>query len=168
MAAIRQQHRLSLTLLTLHSALQLELTDPLARALLLARFGFFLLWRPLWRGGEKLVLGQVGLIAAAAVLLIAAASYGTMALWISVLFSFIDGNIPGIKNFRQRVVSLFAANYLLSVLLTRVVPPFVSRPGIQRTVPGIGALRIGDSCHRDLRRPHRKIADRVRVLGGLV
>ena len=45
-----------------------------------------------------------------------------MALWISVLFSLIGGNVPGIKNFRQRVVSLLAAIYLLSVLLTWVVP----------------------------------------------
>ena len=36
--------------------------------------------------------------------------------------SLIDGNIPGIKNSRQRVVSLFAAIYLLCVLLTWVVP----------------------------------------------
>ncbi len=121
-AAIRQQHWLSLALLALHSALMLELTDPLARALLLSHFGFFLLWQPLWRGGQKLIPGQVALIFAAAVLLIAAASYWVMALWISVLFSLIGGNVPGIKNFRQRVVSLLAAIYLLSVLLTWVVP----------------------------------------------
>ena len=121
-AAIRQQHWLSLALVSLHGALMLELTDPLARALLLSHFGFFLLWQPLWRGGQKLVLGQVGLIIAAAALLIAAASYWMMALWISVLFSLIGGNVPGIKNFGQRVVSLLAAIYLLSVLLTWVVP----------------------------------------------
>src|SRR6185295_7410209 len=34
MAAVRQQHWLSLALLALHCALTLELTDPLARALL--------------------------------------------------------------------------------------------------------------------------------------
>jgi len=121
-AAIRQQHWLSLTLLALHGALTLELSDPLARALLLSHFGFFLLWQPLWRGGQKLFPGQVGLIIAAAVFLIAAASWWMMALWISVLFSLIGGNVPGIKNFRQRVVSLLAAVYLLSILLTWVVP----------------------------------------------
>ncbi|MBI3527588.1 MAG: HAMP domain-containing histidine kinase [Betaproteobacteria bacterium] len=121
-AAIRQQHWLSLTLLALHCALTLELSDPLARALLLSHFGFFLLWQPLWRGGQKLFPGQMGLIIAAAVLLIAAGSWWLMALWISVLFSLIGGNVPGIKNFGQRVVSLLAAVYLLSVLLTWVVP----------------------------------------------
>src|SRR6266404_845178 len=121
-AAIRQQHWLSLALLALHCALMLELNDPLARALLLSHFGFFLLWQPLWRGGAKLFPGQVGLIIGAAVLLIAAASYWMMALWISVLFSLIGGNVPGIKNVRQRVVSLLAAIYLLSALLSWVVP----------------------------------------------
>src|SRR3981081_102886 len=116
-AAIRQQHWLSLALLALHGALMLDLADPLARALLLSHFGFFLLWQRLWRGGQKLIPGQVGLIIASAVLLIAAASYWMMALWISVLFSLIGGNVPGIKNFRQRIVSLLAAIYLLSVLL---------------------------------------------------
>jgi hypothetical protein len=122
LTAVRQQHWLSLALLSLHGALMLPLADPLARALLLTHFGFFLLWQPLWRGGEKLIPRQVGLIVAAAVVLIAAASYWTMALWISVLFSLIGGNVPGIKNFRQRLVSLFAAVYLLSELLTWVVP----------------------------------------------
>ena len=121
-AAIRQQHWLSLALLALHGALMLELSDPLARALMLSHFGLFLLWQPLWRGGEKLFPGQVGLIVAAAVLLIAAASWWLMALWISVLFSLIGGNVPGIKNIGQRVVSLLAAIYLLSVLLAWVVP----------------------------------------------
>ena len=121
-AAIGQQHWLSLALLALHCALLLELTDPLARALLLSHFGFFLLWQPLWRGGQKLVPTQVTLIVVVAILLIAAGSWWLMALWISVLFSLIGGNVPGIKNFGQRIVSLLAAVYLLAALLTWVVP----------------------------------------------
>ena len=119
---IGQQHWLSLALLALHGTLVLELADPLARALLLSHFGFFLLWQPLWRGGQKLVAGQAVLIIGAAALLIAAASWWLMALWMSVLLSLIGGNVPGIKNFRQRLVSLLAAVYLLSILLTWVVP----------------------------------------------
>jgi signal transduction histidine kinase len=121
-AGIGQQHWLSLTLLALHFALMLELKDPLARALMLSHFGFFLLWQPLWRGGQKLIPGQVGLIVCAAVLLIAAGSWWLMALWIAVLFSLIGGNVPGIKNFGQRIVSLLAAIYLLAILLVWVVP----------------------------------------------
>ena len=121
-AGIRQEHWLSLTLLALHGALLLELGDPLAKALLLSHFGFFLLWQPLWRGEQKLIPGQAVLIIGAAVLLIAAGSWWLMALWLAVLFSLIGGNVPGIKNIRQRVVSLLAAVYLLAILLTWVVP----------------------------------------------
>jgi hypothetical protein len=121
-AGIRQEHWLSLTLLALHGALMLELADPLAKALLLSHFGFFLLWQPLWRGEQKLIPGQAILIIGAAVLLIAAESWWLMALWLAVLFSLIGGNVPGIKNWGQRVVSLLAAVYLLSILLTWVVP----------------------------------------------
>jgi len=121
-AALRQQHWLSLALLALHGALILDLANPLAQALMLSHFGFFLLWQPLWRGEQKLIPGQVLLIIGAAVLLIIAGSWWLMALWISVLFSLIGGNVPGIKNIGQRVVSLLAAIYLLSILLAWVVP----------------------------------------------
>ena len=121
-AALRQQHWLSLALLALHGALILDLANPLAQALMLSHFGFFLLWQPLWRGEQKLIPGQVLLIIGAAVLLIVAGSWWLMALWIAVLFSLIGGNVPGIKNLGQRIVSLLAAVYLLSILLTWVVP----------------------------------------------
>lgn len=122
LGSLRQQHWLSLTLLALHGALMLDLADPLARALLLSHFGFFLLWQPLWHGERKLVPAQVVLIVGAAVLLIAAASWWLMALWLAVLVSVIGGNVPGMKNLRQRMVSLLAALYLVSVLLAWVVP----------------------------------------------
>ncbi len=121
-ATLQQQHWLSLALLAFHGALILDLADPLAQALMLAHFGFFLLWQPLWRGEHKLIPGQAVLIIGAAVLLIIASSWWMMALWISVLFSLIGGNVPGIKNLGQRIVSLLAAIYLLSILLAWVVP----------------------------------------------
>ena len=138
---IGQQHWLSLALLALHGTLVLELADPLARALLLSHFGFFLLWQPLWRGGQKLVAGQAVLIIGAAVLLIAAASWWLMALWMSVLLSLIGGNVPGIKNFRQRLVSLLAAVYLLSALLTWVVPHLF--PDQSFAAPLLAVVRFG-------------------------
>ena len=60
--ALREEHWLSLMLLALHGGLVLELTDPLARALLTSHFGLFLLWQPLWRGEQRLVARQVVLI----------------------------------------------------------------------------------------------------------
>ena len=45
-----------------------------------------------------------------------------MALWLSVLFALIGGEVPAIKNVGQRIVSLIAATYLLAILLVWVVP----------------------------------------------
>ena len=121
-SGLRQEHWLSLMLLALHGALALELGDPLSQALLVSHFGFFLIWQPVWRGEQKLMPGHVVLILVGGALLVAAQSWWLMALWISVLFSLIGGNMPGIKNFGQRMVSLLAAVYLLAVLLMWVLP----------------------------------------------
>ncbi|UCH46776.1 MAG: sensor histidine kinase [Betaproteobacteria bacterium] len=136
--ALRQEHWLSLMLLALHGGLILELSDPLARALLTTHFGLFLLWQPLWRGEQRLVVRQVVLILVAGAVLVAAGSWWLMALWISVLFSLIGGNMPGIRNVRQRIGSMLAALYLLSVLLMWVVPHLFEEqtipPVVQATV----------------------------------
>ena len=121
-ASLRQEHWLSLMLLALHGALVLELTDPLARALLTTHFGLFLLWQPLWRGEQQLVGRQVALILVGGGVLVVSGSWWLMVLWLSVLFSLIGGNVPGIKSVKQRLASLLAALYLLSVLLMWVVP----------------------------------------------
>ena len=121
-AGLRQEHWLSLMLLALHGALALELGDPLAQALLVSHFGLFLIWQPVWRAEQKLMPGHVALILVGGTLLVAAQNWWLIALWISVLFSLIGANMPGIKNFGQRMVSLLAAVYLMSVLLMWVLP----------------------------------------------
>ena len=119
---LRQQHLLSLMLLALHFALILDLQDLLSRAMLLSHAGFFLLWQPLWRGEQRLQVTQMALIVAGGVLLIVAGSWWLIALWLSILFALIGGNVPGIKNFGQRLTTLLAALYLLSLLLVWTVP----------------------------------------------
>ena len=130
--SMRQEHWLSLMLLALHGGLVLELTDPLARALLTTHFGLFLLWQPLWRGEQRLVIRQAILILIAGAVLVVAGNWWMMALWISIQFSLIGGNMPGIRNVRQRVGSFLAALYLLSILLMWVVPHLFK----EQTFPG--------------------------------
>ena len=114
--SLREEQWLSLMLLALHGGLILELVDPLARALLTSHFGLFLLWQPVWRGEQRLLARQVVLILVAGSVLVVAGNWWLMALWISVLFSLIGGNIRGIRNVGQRVVSLLAAVYLSETL----------------------------------------------------
>jgi signal transduction histidine kinase len=142
-ASLGQQHWLSLMLLALHGAILLELSDPLSQALLVAHFGLFLLWQPLMRGEQRLIMGQVVLILVGGAILVAARSWWLIALWITVLFSLIGGNVPGIKNYRQRFTSVLAAIYLLSVLLMWVVPHLFREqtfPPLVNNVVGFGLM----------------------------
>ena len=142
-ALLRHEHWLSLMLVALHGALILEPTDLLARALLTTHFGLFLLWQPVWRGERQLVARQVVLILVGGALLVVSGSWWLMMLWISVLFSLIGGDVPGIKNVAQRVVSMLAAFYLLSILLIWVVPHLFNEldfPPMLQAFTGYGLL----------------------------
>ena len=141
--SLREEQWLSLMLLALHGGLVLELVDPLARALLTSHFGLFLLWQPVWRGEQRLLARQVVLILVAGSILVVAGNWWLMALWISVLFSLIGGNIRGIRNAGQRFASMLAAVYLLSILLMWVVPHLFEEqafPEIFQTLAGYGLL----------------------------
>ena len=120
--SLRQQDWLALMLLGLHVALAFGIDVPVSQAFLLFHFGCFLLWQPVWRGEQKVYVGQAVLIVGAAALLVASGSWWLMALWLSILFALIGGEVPAIKNVGQRVVSLIAATYLLAILLVWVVP----------------------------------------------
>ena len=120
--AVRQQDWLALMLLGLHVALAFGIDAAISQAFLLFHFGCFLLWQPVWRGEQKVYLGQAALIVGAATLLVASDSWWLMALWLCILFALIGGEVPAIKNVGQRIVSLIAAGYLVGVLLVWVVP----------------------------------------------
>jgi signal transduction histidine kinase len=119
---LRQQDWLALMLLGLQAALMFGIDSPLSKAFLLSHFGCFLLWQPVWRGEQKVYLGQALIILGAAATLVASESWWLISLWICVLFALIGGEVPGIKNVGSRVVSLISATYLLSILLIWVVP----------------------------------------------
>ena len=119
---LRQQDWLALMLLGLQAALIFGIHTPLSKAFLLSHFGCFLLWQPVWRGEQKVYLGQALIILGAAATLVASESWWLIALWICVLFAFVGGEVPGIKHVGSRIVSLISATYLLSILLIWVVP----------------------------------------------
>ena len=72
-----------------------------------------------------------------------------------MLFSLIGGNVPGIKNIGQRIISLLAAVYLLAILLTWVVPHLFPRPEVSQASADGRALRAGDARRCDFLRAHR-------------
>ena len=113
---------LGLMLLSLHAALAWGIDDWWPRAFLLAHFGLFLLWQPVWRGEQNVESRYVFLVVIVGFLFSAFNNWWLMAVWLAVLFGLIGGSVPGITDRRQRTVSMLAALFLLSLLLIWVVP----------------------------------------------
>lgn len=121
-AAARPQWWLGLMLFALHASLAWGITDGWSRAFLLAHFGLFLLWQPVWRGEANIGSRYVFLVVIVGFLFAAWNNWWLMSVWLAVLFGLIGGSVPGIAQRRQRLVSMLAALYLLSMLLLWVVP----------------------------------------------
>jgi hypothetical protein len=113
---------LGLMLLALHAALAWDFMEWWSRAFLLAQFGLFLIWQPVWRGEANVESRYAFLVVIVGFLLAAWGTWWLMAVWLAVLFGLIGGSVPGIAEGRQRLVSMLAALYLLSMLLIWVVP----------------------------------------------
>ncbi len=122
LVATRPHVWMGLMLLALHAALAWGIDDWWPRAFLLAHLGLFLIWQPLWRGERNVEPRYAFLVVIVGFLLAAWSNWWLMAVWLAVLFGLIGGSVPGITERRQRLVSLLAAIYLLSMLLIWVVP----------------------------------------------
>ncbi|MBI4191563.1 MAG: HAMP domain-containing histidine kinase [Betaproteobacteria bacterium] len=109
-------------LLALHYALAWGIDDWSARAMLLAHFGLFLMWQPVWRGERSIESRHAYLVVIVGLLLAGWNNWWLMAVWLAVLFALIGGNLLGSQQPRQRLAAILAALYLLSLLLIWVVP----------------------------------------------
>ena len=121
-AMTNPQWSLGLMLLALHAALAWGIEEWWARAFLLAHFGLFLLWQPVWRGESDVEPRQAFVVIGVAFLFVGWYTWWLMAVWLAVLFALIGGSVPRIADRRQRSISTLAAFYLLSMLLVWVVP----------------------------------------------
>jgi signal transduction histidine kinase len=120
--AFRPQWWLGAMLLALHAALAWGIDGLFPRAMLLAHFGVFLIWQPVWRGERSLEARHAFMLVIVGVLLAGWNNWWLMAVWLAVLVSLIGGNLIGRQQPRQRLAALLAAVYLLSLLLVWVVP----------------------------------------------
>jgi hypothetical protein len=120
--ATHPQWWLGSMLLALHAALAWGIADLWSRAFLVAHFGLFLLWQPVWRGESKVESRYAFLVIVVGFLLAVWNNWWLMAVWLAVLFGLIGGAVPGTAQRKQRLVSMLAALYLLSMLLIWVVP----------------------------------------------
>ncbi|MBL8539164.1 MAG: HAMP domain-containing histidine kinase [Betaproteobacteria bacterium] len=113
---------LGLMLLALHASLAFGVDEWWSRAFLLAHFGFFLIWQPVWLGDRQLDTFQGFVVVGVGLLFVVWSSWWLMALWIALLFALIGGNVAGGRKGAQRAVGFIAALYLLALLLMWVVP----------------------------------------------
>ena len=125
-ALANPQWSLGLMLLALHLALAWGPDNWWPRAFLLAHFGLFLLWQPVWRGEREVEPRQALVVVGVGLLLVGWYNWWLMAIWLAVLFGLIGGMVPRIVDRRQRLISILAALYLLSMLLMWVVPQLFS------------------------------------------
>ena len=109
-------------LFALHYAVAWGIDDWPARAMLLAHFGLFLLWQPVWRGERSLESRHAFLVVIVGLLLAGWNNWWLMAVWLAVLFALIGGDLLGSQQPRRRLAAILAALYLLSLLLMWVVP----------------------------------------------
>jgi signal transduction histidine kinase len=113
---------LALMLLMLHLAVVLPAEAIVTRGFLLAHYGLFLLWQPLVRSESRIEPRLALPVMAMAALLVLVDSPWVMALWLALLSGLV-GAVAASQNERgQRVPYLLALTYLLSLLLTWVLP----------------------------------------------
>ncbi len=135
--AAHPQRSLALMLLALHASVAWGIEEWWPRAFLLAHLGLFLLWQPIWRGEREIKARQAVAVVAVACLLVGWHSWWLMALWLALLVGLIGGSVPRIGERRQRIISILAALYILSLLLMWVVPQLFAEQFID---PGLTAF----------------------------
>ena len=109
-------------LLTFHGAIAWGSEEWWARGLLLAHFGLFLIWQPVWRDEQHIPPLRALLVLCLGVFFAAANNWWWIATWMAMLFGLIGGGVPGTVGRRDRMVSILAAVYLVTMLLLWVVP----------------------------------------------
>jgi len=120
--ARHQNILLAAALLTLHGAIAWGGGDWLSRGLLMAHFGLFLIWQPVWRGERRIRLVHALLVLGLGTVFAFAGNWWLIAVWIAALFGLIGGGVPATVARGERMAAILAAVYLVAMLLMWVLP----------------------------------------------
>ena len=82
-----------LMLVLLHLSAMRGAEDFWARALMLAHFGFFILWQPFMRGEQKLTMPQTIAVVGVSVGILFFLNWWLLGLWVSVLAGIVGGKV---------------------------------------------------------------------------
>jgi signal transduction histidine kinase len=111
-----------LMLLLLHLSAMRGAEDFWARALMLAHFGFFILWQPFMRGEQQLTGTQIAAVTGVSIGILFFLNWWLLGLWVSVLAGIVGGKVflfqaPWVRRFYLLVLT-----YLVALLLVWIVP----------------------------------------------
>lgn len=125
---------LAAALLTLHGAIAWGGNEWWGRGLLMAHFGLFLIWQPVWRGEQRIPLTYALLVLCLGVVFAFASNWWLIAAWIAVLFGLIGGGVPSTIGRGERMAAILAAVYLVTMLLMWILPQLVVEGGVAAQV----------------------------------
>jgi signal transduction histidine kinase len=120
----------------LHVAVFRGVTDPWARALLLAHLGLLLLWQPFLRAEQRIsaTQGFILMLVASAVMLWL--DWWLLAFWVVVLAGLVGGKVYQQHARWQRRCYLVVLVYLLALLAVAILPEIAPRREIDAEVRG--------------------------------
>ena len=119
---------LSLMLLALHAALMADQGSGWAIAALIAHYGLFLLWQPIWRTEQPLNPVATLMFIASGLILLLGVSWWLLAFWHALLIGLLGGRVFSSQAKQERIAYLLAAVYLISMLLIWVEPRLLAQP----------------------------------------
>lgn len=134
---------LGFMLLLLHAAVAWGIHTAWSSGLMLAHFGFFLMWQPVWRAENRLSAFHIVIILVVAGVFVLWTNWWLIALWMAVLVGIIGGSALGLERPRQRIVYLLALMYLVATLLIVVAPQLFSEPGLDPLIVSLGRYGLG-------------------------
>lgn len=132
---------LAAALLTLHGGIALEGGEWLKRGLLMAHFGLFLIWQPVWRGERRIPLVHALVVVGLGTIFAFVNNWWLIAAWIAALFGLIGGGVPGTVARGERMAAILAAVYLVAMLLMWVLPQVFIDDTVAKQV--VGFVRYG-------------------------
>jgi hypothetical protein len=125
--AIPYPWELSLMLLTLHAAMMAEPGSGWALAAMIAHYGLFLLWQPIWRTEQPLNPMAALLFIGGGLILLFGVSWWVLAFWHALLIGLLGGRVFSSQAKQERIAYLLAAMYLVAMLLIWVEPRLLAQ-----------------------------------------
>lgn len=113
---------LAVMLLALHFSVAWGNESWWERGLMLAHLGLFLIWQPVWSGERQVPAAVAVIMLSLGAIFSFIGNWWMIGVWLASLFGLIGGSVPGRAVHRDRLVSMLAAIYLVTMLLLCVVP----------------------------------------------